>query len=154
MLAPINARDAAYPTNADRTFGPWGLSFASDRWDLRRALVLEGIAVAPGLAPQPGTVLYLDLQAATLLYQIWYEANGDAIFPSYHVGRWSEDRPDYPRWPDDPDREVRVIDEVGRVTFTDQGGCRIEAWESTAIPPGDRNLRRMLATESLSREGR
>jgi hypothetical protein len=30
-----------------------------------------------------------------------------------HVGRWSEDRADYPRWPDDPARPVRVIDSVG-----------------------------------------
>ena len=30
-----------WPAAPDRDFGPWGLSFASDRWDLRRALVIE-----------------------------------------------------------------------------------------------------------------
>ena len=33
--------DAGLSATPDREFGPWGLSFASDRWDLRRALVLE-----------------------------------------------------------------------------------------------------------------
>jgi hypothetical protein len=40
-----NAANAAYPTEPNRDFGPSGLSWASDRWDLRRALVLEGARV-------------------------------------------------------------------------------------------------------------
>ena len=41
VLAPINLRDPVWPAAPDRDFGPWGLSFASDRWDFRRALVIE-----------------------------------------------------------------------------------------------------------------
>ena len=41
VLAPINASTPSYPDSPERDFGPLGLSFASDRWDLRRALVLE-----------------------------------------------------------------------------------------------------------------
>ena len=42
VLTPINASRPAYPEVKDRDFGPWGLSFATDRWDLRRAVVIEG----------------------------------------------------------------------------------------------------------------
>ena len=42
VLTPINASRPSYPEVKDRDFGPWGLSFATDRWDLRRAVVIEG----------------------------------------------------------------------------------------------------------------
>jgi hypothetical protein len=31
VLAPINAERPGFPTQKEREFGPWGLSFASDR---------------------------------------------------------------------------------------------------------------------------
>ena len=43
VLTPINANTPSYPLDPQRDFGPWGLSFANDRWDLRRAVVLEAV---------------------------------------------------------------------------------------------------------------
>ena len=52
VLAPINSHSPSYPEKDDRAFGPWGLSFASDRWDLRRALVLEARTVRTAAASE------------------------------------------------------------------------------------------------------
>src|SRR5690606_23803634 len=37
LLAPINVASPMYPAEKQREFGPWGLSFAGDRWELRRS---------------------------------------------------------------------------------------------------------------------
>ena len=47
VLTPINAVNPMYPEVKDRNFGSWGISFASDRWDLRRALILESSYKSP-----------------------------------------------------------------------------------------------------------
>ena len=36
-LAPMNSKVAAYPYKKDHNFGPYGLSYADDRWELRHA---------------------------------------------------------------------------------------------------------------------
>ena len=63
VLAPINTKKLGYPAEANRDFGPWGLSFADDTWDLRRALVLETIAKEDvGTEVNNRQVLYVDLE--------------------------------------------------------------------------------------------
>ena len=42
VLAPLNTAAGGYPQLRDRNFGRSGLSLASDRWDLRHAVVIEG----------------------------------------------------------------------------------------------------------------
>ena len=73
VLAPINSHVASYPENPDRQFGPWGLSFASDRWDLRRALVLEMRAKEPVSDLHARQVVYVDLQTLQPLYMATYD---------------------------------------------------------------------------------
>jgi hypothetical protein len=154
MLAPMNIRKPIYPEVAERSFGPWGVSFASDRWELRRVLVLEATAIKPDQSPLPRTLFYFDLQTLHLLYSVSFRPDGEAVYPSYYVRRWSEDRPDYPRWLDDPEREVRILDVVGEVIFTTGGGCRLEAWNTVGIPPSDKELKRELSSSYLPRRGR
>ena len=58
-------RDAVVSGGHERNYGPWGLSFASDRWDLRRALVLEGRFKGTRGGDQTARlVLYVDLRDA------------------------------------------------------------------------------------------
>jgi hypothetical protein len=154
MLAPVNVQHAMYPADTERRFGPSGISFANDRWDLRRVLVLEATPRYPKLASFGRARVYLDLQTLQLLYNVIYQENGDAIYPSVHASRWSGDRPDYPRWPDDPERPVRVLDHVGNVTLTERGGCRIESWNTVSIPPADGVLKRELRSSFLQKRGR
>jgi hypothetical protein len=70
-----------------------------------------------------------------------------------YVGRWSEERPDYPRWPDDPERAIRAIDPAGAsFAHVDQGGgWRRESWEMVSTPPEDGEVRRMLSVKELTK---
>jgi hypothetical protein len=155
VLAPINVAQPMYPAVSDRNFGPSGLSLA-DRWDLRRAIVLEsrakpekGQALAPSAAR---TVHYFDLQTLVPLYTIAYDADGGAPDVIIHASRWSESRKDYPRWPDDAARPVRVLDPVAAVFASDAGrSWRRESWDFVATPPSAAEVERLQSVASLER---
>jgi hypothetical protein len=154
VLAPINATLPCYPESPDRDFGPWGLSFASDRWDLRRTLVLEATAKQPrGGDRDAKMVLYVDLQTLQPLYMATYDSKGEMTNVGYYVGRWSEDREDYPAWPDDPQRPIRVLDSVGAAfaNLSEAGSWRRESWENVATPPPDRTVKRMISVNELTK---
>ena len=154
VLAPINVENPMYPENPNREFGPWGLSFANDRWDLRRALVLEGVLKGtPGQRGQSRVVTYLDLQTLQPLYLLSYDATGEAIDIGAFAGRWSEDRADYPRWPDDPERPVRVIDSVAEAfaNLAEEGSWRRESWSIVSVPPPDQELRNLNSVSNLTK---
>ena len=153
VLTPINAAAPSYPEAKDRNFGPWGLSFGSDRWDLRRALVLEGrFRGSRGGDQTARLVLYVDLQTLQPLYFLSYDPHGEAIDVGMFVGRWSEDRADYPKWPDDPARPVRVIDSVGAsfANLSEGGGWRRESWDAVSMLSSD-NLPGLLSVDSLTK---
>jgi hypothetical protein len=154
VLAPLNSATPGYPENPDRDFGPWGLSFASDRWDLRRALVLdmrkkEGV----GSEIEARQILYLDLQTLHPLYVATFDEKGEMTNVGMYVGRWSEDREGYPRWPDDPDRPVRVIDSVGAAfaNLAERGSWRRESWGNVSTPPPDDEVKRLLSVAQLTK---
>jgi hypothetical protein len=151
VLAPINVARPMWPEADDRDFGPSGLSFANDRWELRRALVLE--ARRRGEQPAGRTLLYVDLQTLQPLYLATYDAQGELLDVAVYASRWSEDRPDYPRWPGDAAREIRVLDPVGAaVTSADgRGGWRRESWNMVSTPPPDDELRRWTSVGELTR---
>jgi hypothetical protein len=152
VLAPLNARTPAYPEEKDREFGPWGLSFASDTWDLRRALVLAGtLKEQAGREGVQRFELYVDLQTFQPLYYASWDGRGERIDVGYYVGRWSEDRAGYPRWPDDPARPVRVIDPVGAAfaNLGEGGSWRRESWTVVSTPPDDRGAKRLVSVGEL-----
>jgi hypothetical protein len=154
VLAPINATAASYPEAPDRSFGPWGLSWASDRWELRRAIVIDG--TIHELDPELGVArvrTWVDLQTLYPLYYASYDRKGELIDVGYFVGRWSEDRSDYPRWPDDAEREVRVIDPVGAAfaNLKMRGSWRRESWNVVSVPPNDKELLRSLSLRQLQK---
>jgi hypothetical protein len=154
VLAPINAAIPCYPESPDRDFGPWGLSFASDRWDLRRALVLEATSKRPvGGDRDAKLILYFDLQTLQPLYMATYDSKGEMTNVGYYVGRWSEDQEDYPAWPNDPEREIRVIDSVGAAfaNLSEAGSWRRESWGNVATPPPDRTVKRMISVNELTK---
>ncbi len=155
VLTPINASRPSYPEVKDRDFGPWGLSFATDRWDLRRAVVIEGRAKGQKGGTQVARfVLYLDAQTANPLYYISFDSRDERIDVGMFVGRWSEGRSDYRPWPDDPKRAVRVIDSVGEsfANIAEDGGWRRESWSIVSTPPDAKTLKRALSVNNLSKE--
>jgi hypothetical protein len=154
VLAPINATTPSYPENPDREFGPWGLSFASDRWDLRRALVLDLRAKqGTGSEIEARQILYVDLQTLQPLYIATYDDKNEMTNVGLYVGRWSEDREGYPRWPDDPERAVRVIDPAGAAfaNLAESGSWRRESWANVSTPPADDDVKRLLSVNQLTK---
>jgi hypothetical protein len=154
LLAPVNARVPAYPEQKDREFGPWGLSFASDTWDLRRALVIEGRAKGTVGGDQVARqVLYVDLQTLAPLYYVSWDSRDELIDVGLYVGRWSEARADYPKWPQDPALPVRSIDSVGAAfaNLSQGGGWRRESWTLVSVPPDDGKVKRMISVGQLTK---
>jgi hypothetical protein len=154
VLTPMNAVVPAYPDNEDREFGPWGLSFASDRWDLRRALVLSGTLLEQtGGDTAQRFELYIDLQTQQPLYYMSWDSRDERVDVGYYVGRWSEDRPEYPKWQDDPERPMRVIDPVGAAfaNLGEGGSWRRESWDVVSAPPEDRVVKRKISVGQLTK---
>ncbi len=152
VLAPINASRPSYPEDRERSFGPYGISFASDRWELRRALILEGRLRQGQFSDGVRRYRwYLDLQTLTPLYYASYKHGDESGGIGYFVGRWSEDRADYPDRPDDPERPVRVIDRVGTalVDWHQLEAIRIESWNAVSTPPADKKVKRLITQSSL-----
>ena len=154
VLTPINARTAGYPEEENREFGPWGLSLASDRWDLRRAVVLEGRSKEARSGEQVVRFIqHVDAQNLAPLYYASWDFRDEPIDVGMFVGRWSEDRENYPRWPDDDEREVRGIDTVGAsfANISVDGGWRRESWEMVCTPPKDSAFKRSLSVTNLTK---
>jgi len=154
VLAPLNATTPGYPDNPDREFGPWGLSFASERWDLRRALVLDLRAKqGTGSEIERRQILYVDLETLQPLYIATFDDKNEMTNVGMYVGRWSEDREGYPRWPDDPARAVRVIDPVGAAfaNLAESGSWRRESWANVSTPPADDDVKRLLSVNQLTK---
>jgi hypothetical protein len=139
------------PVDADRGFGP-GLRSRTIAGTAPRAVPT---ASSSGLDPfEDGTVRfvwYLDLQTLAPLYYAAYRKSGDAAGVGYFVSRWSEDRPDYPHWSDDPARPVRVLDPIGEamVDWNDQHAVRAEQGRTVAVPTDETKLRRNLSVGSV-----
>ena len=154
VLAPINAKTAAFPTDPLRSFGPYGLSWASDRWELRRAIVLQASRKSEGEEGELARFhTWYDVQTLVPLFYVSYDAKGEQIDVGIFVGRWSEDRPDYPKWADDPQRPVRIIDSAGAAfaNLTLRGSWRRESWELVSTPKDDTEVRRSLSVRSIQK---
>ena len=87
------SRAPVWPAAPDRDFGPWGLSFASDRWDFRRALVIEATQREATDASENATqLIYVDLQTLQPLFIATFDVKGEMTNVGLFAGRWSEDR--------------------------------------------------------------
>lgn len=152
VLAPINVARPVYPEDEDRYFGPFGASLANDRWELRRVIVLEGTVREREVEDHVRRfVWYFDQQTLFPLYYAAYREDGSPAGAGYIAGRWSEDRSDYPRWPDDPDRPVRKVDRVAivMIDWNERAMIRLEAWNTVSTPPADKQVGRMISQSSL-----
>ena len=69
VLALINSNQQGWPKNESRNYGYSGLSFASDRWDVRWAVVIEGALREKNEALRT-VLIYLDYQTLQPLYWI------------------------------------------------------------------------------------
>ncbi|MGH0035255.1 MAG: DUF1329 domain-containing protein [Myxococcota bacterium] len=134
VLAPVNSRVKAYPYTYDHDFGPYGLSYADDRWELRRVLKIRFV---PRNADHPYSqkILYIDRETFEPLYSFAYDAKDELWKIIYHNKRWSEDGHEfYKGWDDvpEPRDNVNVCDIV--INVQTGTGNRIEFWDTTGTP--------------------
>ncbi|MFT5441216.1 MAG: hypothetical protein ACI8W3_000256 [Myxococcota bacterium] len=151
VLAPLNASGSGYPKLDDRNFGTSGLSLASDRWDLRHALILEGALRVENL-DVAYVKIYIDYQTLQPLY--WFTRTSrqrllDVGAFAYH---YSDDDAKAPEWPGGMQSSVFL---PVAATFFDAGagagGWRRESFDLEATPMSADEERAMTTSSSLGR---
>jgi hypothetical protein len=149
VLAPLNARTEGWPLRDDRDYGPSGLSLASETWDVRWAVVIEGRARDDGVA-SPRVTYWVDAQTAQPLYAMRRSASGALREVGVLAHRYSADVARYPTFPDGS--AARVFDPVAAAFLAlPSGGWRRESWDSRSVPLNEVELRSLLSTDALLR---
>jgi len=142
IIAPMNSKVAAYPYKKDHNFGPYGLSYADDRWELRHAVKVRFV---PNNSDHPyhHKDIYFDKQSMTPLYSFAYDRKEELWKIIWHNHRWSGDNlpedkdvPWYAGWEAVPEpRDARVISDT-IVNVQTGTGNRIEFWDKNGMPFG------------------
>ncbi len=161
ILAPTNTTAQGYPLAKDQNFGPYGLSFANDNWELRHAVKVRFTSKLPD-HPYSRKDIYVDKETAKALYSFAYDQKGDLWKIIYHNARWSEDDADYYLgWPGiEQPRDLRNISDV-IVNVQTGTGNRIEFWDSHGTPYLDKKgkvsksrIRKTSSVGDIQRMGR
>ena len=150
VIAPLNGSRPGYPNEKQRNFGPHGLSVASDRWDVRWAVVLEGRLRMENQGFQ-SIVIYVDWQTQQPLYVITRASRGRLLDVGIPVHRFSNDVINYPDWPNG--ERSSVFDPVAEVSYrvVDDSGWRRESYDVRSTPAEERVRRRFTSTDFLVR---
>jgi hypothetical protein len=151
VIASVNSKVKAYPYTRDHSFGPYGLSFANDRWELRHAFKIR---FQPGNADHPYSqkIIYLDRNTGEILYSFAYDRKNEIWKVIYHNKIWSEDAKEiYKGWEGvpEPRDSINVADIV--INVTTGTGNRIEFWDANGTPLDDGKVRRLIDVGSLTR---
>jgi hypothetical protein len=135
ILAPARTKVKAYPYEKDHNFGPYGLSFADDRWELRHAIEIR---FTPLNADHPYSHkdIYIDKDSMEPLYSFAYDRKGELWKIIWHDHRWSEDPGyvEYKGWEGvDKPRDLTVVSDI-IVNVQTGTGNRIEFWNRSGTP--------------------
>ncbi len=152
VLAPLNSANPGYPENPDRNFGESGLSVASDRWDVRHAAVIEGVAKRNDEGDAARLTIYVDWQTQQPLYWITRKRSGLILEVGILVHRYSGDVAQYPEWPGGG--LSLVFDPVAASFFSvseGRSGWRRESYDVRSVPVDDAEIKRMTSTDALLR---
>lgn len=151
VLAPLNATREGYPDAEERNFGESGLSVASDRWEVRRAIVIEGALRRDDEAIRTVTY-YLDWQTQQPLYRFTRAGKRRLLDIQIYVHRFSGDDAEYPEWPGGV--PAMVFDPVAQVSYSaldNAGGWRRESYDILSLPFDASDTKRMLSAAPLDR---
>src|SRR4030042_5774115 len=108
----MNTKVKGYPYEKDHNFGPYGLSFANDRWELRDAWIVR---MTPKNVDHPyhHKDIYIDKQTLNPLYSFAYDQKEELWKILWHNHRWSQDESLtgvwFPGWEDVPDPRAVVV---------------------------------------------
>jgi hypothetical protein len=161
LLAPMNSRASGFPYSRDHAFGPYGLSYADDVWELRHAIKIRFRPRNPD-HPYAWKDLYLDRQTLTPLYAFAYDQKGELWKILWHNHRFSEDDlietgEDrwYAGWKGVPEpRDLRIVSDT-IVNVQTGTGNRIEFWDDHGTPFKSKGrARRYIDVGRLDRSSR
>jgi len=134
ILAPMNSQVKAYPYEKDHNFGPYGLSYADDTWELRHAVKVR---MTPKVVDHPyhHKDLYLDKQTLAPLYSFAYDQKEELWKIIWHNKRWSDDYADwYKGWEGvEKPRDLKVVSDT-IINVQTGTGNRIEFWDNEGTP--------------------
>jgi hypothetical protein len=155
ILAPVNSKVKAYPYTKDHNFGPYGLSYADDRWELRKAIKVRMKPKNPD-HPYHHKDIYIDKQTMSALYSFAYDQKEELWKIIWHDKRWSpdgnkEDAGYYPGWEGVPEpRDSKIVSDT-IVNVQTGTGNRIEFWDNDGTPlPNAGKVRRYIDVGRLT----
>jgi hypothetical protein len=152
ILAPMNSKVKAYPYNKEHNFGPYGLSYADDRWELRKAVKVRFVPKNQD-HPYHHKDIYLDKQTLTPLYSFAYDQKEELWKILWHNKRWSEEEDGhYVGWEGVPKpMDLKVVSDM-IVNVQTGTGNRIEFWNANGTPlPSKGKVRRYIDVGRLTR---
>lgn len=161
VVAPINTKVLAYPYDENHDFGPYGLSFADDRWEMRHAWIVR---FDPKNDDHPYSYkdIWIDKEIYEPLYSFAYDRKKELWKIIWHNHRWSGDWNGkdprakkgnwYEGWDSVPKpRDNRVVSDMILNIQTGTGN-RIEFWDNHGTPlPSKGKIRRYIDIGRLSR---
>ncbi len=152
LVAPVNSKVKAYPYERDHNFGPYGLSFADDRWELRKAIMIRFDPHNPG-HPYAHKDIWIDKETLEPLYSFAYDRKGELWKIIWHNHRWSDDDfEEYQGWENVPEpRDLGVVCDI-IVNVQTGTGNRIEIWDANGTPMKSKGrVRRFIDVGRLTR---
>jgi hypothetical protein len=134
IIGPMNSKVRAYPYTKDHNFGPYGLSYADDRWELRHAVKVRFVPKNTD-HPYHHKDIYIDKQTMTAMYSFAYDQKEELWKIIWHNKRWSEDDKDwYGGWEGiAAPRDLRIVSDT-IVNVQTGTGNRIEFWDNQGMP--------------------
>jgi hypothetical protein len=155
LIAPTNTRVKGYPYEKEHNFGPYGLSYASDRWEMRHTWLVR---MTPKNADHPyhHKDIYIDRETLSPLYSFAYDRKGELWKIIWHNKRWSQDESLtgewFPGWEDIPEPRALVVVSDTIVNVQTGTGNRIEFWDAHGTPmPSKGKIRRYIDVGRLTK---
>ena len=155
MIAPMNTKVKAYPYEEEHNFGPYGLSFASDRWELRDAWLVRMVPKNDD-HPYHHKDIWIDKQTLAPLYSFAYDQKQELWKIIWHNKRWSQDTELtgewFPGWDEVPEPRALVVVCDIIVNVQTGTGNRIEFWDAHGTPlPSKGKIRRFIDVGRLTK---
>ncbi len=166
VIGPMNAKHLAYPYRDDYNFGPYGFSYANDRWEVRDVWILR---FDPKNEDHPYSYkdIYVDKETYFSLYSFAYDRKKELWKIIWNNHRYSDDwdattpeRTDpraangvwYGGWEGvEKPMDSRIISDI-IVNVQTGTGNRIEFWDSQGMPlPSRGKLRRYIDIGRLNK---
>jgi hypothetical protein len=155
IIAPTNTMAKGYPYEKEHNFGPYGLSYADDRWELRDAWVVR-MTPKNDDHPYHHKDIYIDKQTVTPLYSFAYDQKEELWKIIWHNKRWSEDERLtgvwFPGWESIPEPRFLAVISDTIVNVQTGTGNRIEFWDGHGAPlPSKGKIRRYIDVGRLTK---